>query len=475
MMPLNLQNFDFTGFDAAVERNMLPDLDSVGHRIKIYRRRLARLGYLEKEGEEVNDSVLADALGNFQKDVGLDLSCQPDKATFDALEALVAFEPKSGSLKYLQSLPDNNIALNKARQLRLKAYGLVSEHSSQMQIEASLRFFNTLCFSLFIPGIRLNMPMREVDAYLFNLDKVTMGLQGDDREINIRVPNRFRTGINVERKFKERLKNFVYHLASIELWLSGYPVKLDQLNTRNDNFKNAIKRFWADAPQRVKPPRKYREAASFAFFQRINSLQDTPTDDERTQRTMLFRLYEDAPFRLNIEKQSQNFVSRLFDGIRRAVRVIFDLFRRGVKLAASLIKNSARWFVSRANTVYQGIRTIFQATKIGMTFVKNDNALWTDAKELVIRKSTDLDHQIYINNQGNSVVQAQILQRYHVAASLFSIALQGIGLIWQVLSKLISLFGGVTSWFLALWSLIKLNEEVIEIDSMIQRFFINKT
>lgn len=468
-MSLNPPDFDFSGFDSAIGRNIIPGLDSADQKLRIFRRRLFWLGYLEEEGEELSDQVLAEALSEFQNDAGLATSGKPDKATFDALDAFVAFEPNVRSCAFLKSLPDNNTVLNKARQLRLRSYGLVPKRSSSRQIEQSISLFNSLCYSLYIPGIKQNMKVRDLDEFIFNLDKLTMTLQGDESGIKIRIPPRFRTGKTVKNKFKVKIKNFVYHLASIELWLSGYPVRLNKLNTTSDNFQKALKTFWSDAPERTKPPKKYRKIASFAFFKRINELQKVSPDDERTEQKILSRLEADNIYREEIQKQSLNFVGRLYDGIKRAIKVVFDLFKRGLKLATSLLKNSARWFVSSANKIYQGIKTIFKAARVGMMFVKNDNDMWNDSRHIVIRKNIDFDHQIYINIKGDSKEQNKMLRRYELAASLFSVALQGIGAIWKVLSKLIRLFSGVASWFLALWSLLKLNEEVIHIELIVNK------
>ena len=452
-----------TAIDNSVLAGRLPDVFSSQEPYKLYRRRLRWLGYLsEEDGPERLDEELRKALISFQKDAALKVTGNPNKNTFNMLDVLVGFEPSKENLKLIGSIQENNILLKKARKLRLSMYGLLPKgvNANPIQTSRAESTFRNLLISLAIPGINKVSSSKKLDVFLFDLDAVTTKIKGIGHQFQLIVPKEIKK--NAKEKLLAQADIFLRNIASIELWLYGYNVKINRLARGKTNIDSALVSFWKDAPGSERPSRKYQKYVTAKFFQRINSLQDTDDEQERElSKIVLVRISStnESEFRENIEKESKNIFSRLWDGLKRAAKFLFDLFKRGMEALASFAKSAARWIFSSARSIFKHISIVFKTTKIGFEHAFRKKFVSEPNASIVISNHVDFDRNSYIANNGNLSEIKKEIQRQILASKMFSVGLKVIAALTKLIKSMTQIIS--TTWLLLFWSLCSLKDSFV--------------
>jgi len=452
-----------SAIDNSVSDGRLPDVFSPQEPYKLYRRRLRWLGYLsEEDGPERLDSKLRKALVSFQQDAALKVTGNPNKNTFNMLDVLVGFEPSKQNLKLIGTIEESNISLKKARKLRLSMYGLLPKgiNANPIQTSRALSTFKNLLISLAVPGINKASASKKLDIFLFDLDAVTTKIKGIGHQFQIVVPKEIKK--NAKEKFLIQADIFLRNIASIELWLYGYDVKINRLARGKTNIDSALTSFWKDAPGSERPSKKYQKYVTAKFFQRINALQDIDNEQERElSKEVLERISSknEDEFRENIEKEGKNIFSRLWDGLKRAAKFLFDLFKRGGQALASFAKSAARWLVSSARSIFKHISIVFKVTKIGFEYAVRKKFVSEPNASIVTSNHFDFDRNSYIDMSGDFSEIKKETQRQILASKMFSAGLKIIAALTKLLKSIAQIIS--TTWLLLFWSLCSLKDSFV--------------
>ncbi|KXI29595.1 peptidoglycan-binding domain-containing protein [Paraglaciecola hydrolytica] len=452
--------------DHSIQNGQLPDLDKSEAPYLLYRKRLFWLGYLyEENGADVMDEALSQGIKAFQSDVGIKETGKPNAQTFLALDSLVAFEPRHDNALFLAALAKDNPALHKARKLKLSMYGLLKSSSwdKEFEVDSAFLLFKQLLIALQIPTINDQSDRIELERHLFNIDLISNNINGKGKDIYFKSPYIDR---NKKLKFLETLDIFIRNIAAIELWLYGYPIELSRLQSGNITISNSLKRFWRESPQSERPRLSERDSISYRFFKRINILQsyDVKESESVVSEKILSEL-KNKSFRDSIEKESETFLSRVWDGIKRVTRFIFDILRRLSTSVLTLIQNAARWLISSGRTIFTSISTIFKTTQVGYAYLfKQGNA--NNLEHVVVQKSIDFDLDIYVNTHGNVVLINGIFKKQNLSAKLFRLGLTGVMKLWHIFRKLVASFSGAT-WLILFWSFAKLKQDFEYLENLV--------
>jgi hypothetical protein len=450
-----------SAIDSSVAEGHLPDVFSPQEPFKLYRRRLHWLGYLSEENPvERLDAELQKALVSFQRDASIKVTGNPNKNTFNMLDVLVGFEPSKQNLKIIDTIKASNVSLKKARMLRLSMYGLLPKglNSNPIQTTRALTTFKNILISLAVPSINKASPSKMLDHFLFNLDAITTKIKGFEHEFQIVIPKEIKK--RGKKEFLVQVDIFLRNLASIELWLYGYDIKLQKLALGKTNINSALVSFWQDAPASDRPSKKYQKYVTAKLFQRLNALQETDDEQERELSSeVLERMSNEGEFRDNIKKEGKNVFSRLWDGLKRATKFLFDLFKRGAQALTSFVKGAARWLVSSARSIFDHISIAFNVTKIGFEYAIRKKFISKPSGAIVTSRFMDYDRNSYINTMGDSAEIKAESKRQRIASKMFSVGLRIIAALTKLLKSMTKVI--TTTWLLLFWSLCHLKQDLL--------------
>ncbi|MBO1256301.1 hypothetical protein J3L16_11470 [Alteromonas sp. 5E99-2] len=442
--------------DQAISANYLPDIDDDIEQVKLYRRRLHLLKYIDRDtGENNLDSKLRDAITQFQIDVGISVSGNPDHTTFFALGSLVAFEPPEGGLEFIDGLTTNNPALIKAIKLKLSCFGIKVRRNSN--INASLHQFRSLLLALMLPNTKIGMTNKELLPFLFDIDLISSGVKGDKKGFHFRFPQSISR--HKREQFKDSLDIFLRNTAAIELWLYGYPIALSELRNGNVDLKKALKLFWKETPEMAKPQSKYRDRVTYDFFVRINFLQqNTANADIKTINAAIDKkLKNDESFKLSTEQESHSLISRIIDGGRRLFRGLVAVFRGFIKGVSSLVKNATRWILSKGRTHFIAMKNVIKAGLIGFKQIK-------PSENIIVLSDYDRDQTVIVSSTGD-INEAKIkMTEFTIRSQLRIVGIKGFVWLFKVFRSYGSLFAA--GWIRALWSLTKIGERFEELQAL---------
>ncbi len=445
--------------DSSISEGRLPEIEGLKdfmQRRELFARRLNWLGY----PCSVDSEQFASAISKFQEDCGLKVSGLIDSTTFNVLDRLVAFESEEKNNVQLDDFALSNLGFRKAVKLRLSLFGLNQSNVTEEETIKNLSKFKRLLIGLGVAEISNDSRIDDLLGAVFDIDKITKGVKGDTRNIHFRYPLEIKTR-NQKEKYRNSIYTLVKNLAAIELWLYGYPIKLDRLSTNNINLDKSMKQFWKDTPQGKRPPLRLQTIVTVNFFNRINELQDKePSDSEVSGE--VFTLLSDESFRENVQKQSDSLLSRFWDGFKKVKRLIFAFSKRVVRAGLTLIKNVARWLVSGARDAFTGIATLFKASVIGFKHLFQKRLLDNQEFSFAAIQFTDFDQSFSFNN-GSDLSKAKIaLGKRTLAAQLFEVGIIGVVSLWRVFKFILRTYTGA-GWLLLFWSMVRFQKDFDQI------------
>ena len=447
--------------DASIASGHLSSPTAPDAKAPIFWRYLQWLGYMRGSNKFTGvDARLTKAIKEFQSDLGWRQTGKLDKKTFSALNQLVAFETHGPSRPLVRKLDKNNPALIKARALRLKIYGLILNRAKApgaSTLAKGLKHFHELAFRLGLPAINQQFNIRALDNIIFNIDFITKHIKGSQKGIVFTTAGLSRTKKDA---FKKRVVDFIRNVAGIELWLHGYDIELEKIIAGKVYHGPYLKVYWRSVAEQERPLNRYRERLSGYLFQHLSQSTDEPVavDNKQISQSVNEQLSNKA-FRDKVQAQSQNILSRLWDGIKRALKRIWLWVKRKVGEAIELVKNAARFIVSGARQFYTTISHYFRVAKIGFQFLFSQDPWRGDPEQLLMVKHGDFDIDLYFNKSGSKPLQKRIVDRYGLAAKMLSVSLKVIKALLQLFRQLI-LLPGVASGFALFVALIRLRDSV---------------
>lgn len=446
-------------------------------RVKSCRTYLYLLGYLVKDtGEPRADPPLLDATRTFQRDAGLTGTAQLDESTWAALKDLCQFQSPCPVDRYFSAgaaMP----ALRRAVQLRLFSLGLVKDIHSHRELakrkqaraakklQQGLDSFRQLAMLL---GLSDKPLVADIDTdtarLLLHHDELVQRLQ-TGAEGGFRLgPHAAATGLS-NSAIKSLVSNFIKNLALVELWLLGYPVRPGQfkpdgadLRFGDDTLAKAMKKFCTDRGLKDRIKTLRRVAVGPWFFEEARKVQREADACEQAdlEPEVIEQLESNRKFQRKLANKYSSLGSRIFDGIKR----IFGWFKYAVKKAFNFLKRSlgniARMLKRGALKVYEKIRAVVTAVKLGFQFYAQPVFPGSDPGAVYVRHDRDLDFDVFVNARCPPARAELFFDRLSLRTELFEIACRIVGKLLDLSIAVFKLARPVVGWLGLLITLVRL-------------------
>jgi hypothetical protein len=446
-------------------------------RIRICRTYLYLLGYLAKDSKlEQLDSTLRDATDRFQADAGLRVSSELDNATWIALSNLCQFQSPCPVKNYFDGNRPSP-ALLRAIQLRLFSLGLVKDIYSHKQLDGRKKKraderlqegFKQFCDLQVLLNLSDSKPGEGFSSHTVEL---LLHHDGQIQKLQPGATGGFKissdageTGLD-NRAIKSLVSRFVKNLTLVELWLLGYPVRPGQFRPEgsdhrlgDDSMVKALKKFVGDRGLSSKFSSRNHVVIGPWFFQEIEKVhrEAAAAQHEDLDEDVLVHMETNRKFQRSLASTYSGLGSRIFDGIKR----VFGWFRKGVKKAFEFLKRSlknlARLLKQGALKVYERIKAVVTAVRLGIEFYAQPVFPGSDPEAIYVKHDGDFDFDVFVHADCPADRAEVFFERLNLRAELFQLACLIVGKLLSMARAVFKRANPVTGWLGMLITLTKL-------------------
>jgi hypothetical protein len=450
-----------------VENGVLSDdADVGGLQLRALRNWLHLLGYLARDNEKTTaDGDFTDAMMRFRAEAGLNVpNGSPDGAKRKAVELLrrlVCFDADVAVEERFEGVPLQGAALARAVSLRLYALDFLTRPPDrEPDREAMLEGLGS--FARVQELLGLERPQAEITPAtlraLFSTERVLERL---------RTPGAVPRALEAAERLRERklVKNYVDAVASIELWLVGYLARprrhMEALDDSNRSLPAALRAFWRDQPEEVRPPKASFDEVGAHFFARLDLITRQEPDEVDDDAEMRASVERDSTLANEVKRETQGLGARILDGIRRVARFIGGWLRRRLGGLIALARNIAGVLARGARAAFTVVRDIATAMKTSWSFLVEQPVSGSDAAHVVVSHDRDFDFVLAVHDGGSQERIGAICQRVLRLASLFATTARFVG---QLIGAFLAVAkrAGLGGWFGAILALLEIRRRVQE-------------
>jgi len=468
--------------DDGVEQGVLPDEgDRQAVEVRTARTWLFLLGYLRRNNESgTPDRDFLDGLNAFRVEAGFE-SVQDGLTakTLSRLKRLVCFDSSVavegsdlGANRRFDGTSLQSLSAVKAIALRLYALDILdtppkfgeAEDKLFERMRAGVVEFAHVYSLLGLGSIPSTAETHTITA-MFDFEPILEELRGSARSTVILHPAG--SSARQKKRNREAVKKFVRALARIELWLVGYLARPRKQMWPRDNsnrsLPSALRAFWRDQPEQVRPPTRELEHIDGRFFERLRDilLQDQDSDALENER-LQSELMKNGELAGAVKRETRNLGAWLLDGIKRAARFIFGWVRKGLRKIVALARNVASLLTRRVRSVFDSVRQIVYALRDSWKFIFHNPVPGSDIDHLLVMHDKDFDFLLLRNPEAETDAVTTTGRRVGLMARQMAASWKFVGHLLDALIRL-ARRSGIGGWFGVLLVLAKARQWVIEV------------
>lgn len=397
------------GFEQAEKDEILVPLpaDESGFKdglciVKTIRDRLFRLGY---QGAEKNldssdvDDHLKKLIIKFQNEVGIEPDGWVGTNTWQSLQELFTFETPINVSTWLTD-DKRKCAFNRAINLRLKTVGLSCHNDMQEKPD-----FTELQAIFSKIGVKQKI--------LDDLTKLQQLLFDHDRMLSHIIKQRKHFNLSILRR-NPILKNFLFNIVKIELWLDGgstvkpdgRPLETWFIKKRRkprvySDFYIAMKNFSKEHGYKTFPITTKRIIDRIALRRMLNIFwelerrENSLSEDEENK--LLEKVKDSTDFENEWKKKS--VAARMFDGLRRLCRKIWNWIKDGFNKIKKIIKEKVsqivRYFKQKAIKAASLVRRVTAIFADSIQYLTGEDRINPD-QTIALKHDSDFDFKLFV-------------------------------------------------------------------------------
>ena len=465
--------------DQGVEKGVLADEASLhGNELATVRTWLFLLGYIKDDNKRPSlDIHLQSGINGFCADAGIDPPGNGlNDQILDSLTRLLSFEPSladesSGEEKPIDRFSDFELdsqLMARAISVRLYALDLIKrlpgKQPDKTEIDRGLKKFSAVFSLLQLGSLSADLTPQTVRT-LFDNQLLVERLRKEKHVLTLAHPASSRS--HQRQKNKALVKSYVNAVGRIELWLLGYlsrpREKMWPRDARNRSLPSAMKAFWRDQPETERPRRSHLEDLTGFFFDRVQVVMESVSDDEHLQDEELQqRLLTDPKLAQKVKRETESLGTRLIDGIRRVARFITGWIRKKLGGLIALARNIARVLANKARNVFTAVRDVVFSIADSWKFLTRKPLPGSDPRHLVMTHDMDFDFILLVNP---TAVPDKVLDISNTVAAMARLFSYTTRLVDQLVSTFISIAkkAGIGGWFGAVLAILSLRNRLAEI------------
>jgi hypothetical protein len=470
--------------DDGVEAGVLIDPESRrGIELATARTWLFLLGYLRDDnGRRVLDDSMRSAVTAFCRESGMRPPANGfDESVLATLARLLTFDelqpPKSGKGRTVTDrfagFDPSGMVLRRAVQVRLYALDLVDrlpgKTPNPAQIEEGLERFIRVRRLLRLDPVSGQLDRQTVDA-LFDHDQAVQRLREEKHSLTLAHP----AGSSGPSRSRNRklVKKFVNAIGRIELWLIGYLVRpRDGMAVRdatNRNLPMAMKAFWRDQPEDVRPARERRGDLNGLFFDRVQAvMQADESDDEKMDRALYRSVLDDAELARKVRDETRRLGARIIDGVRRVARFMFGWIRKKLGGLVALARNLASVLCDKVRLVFDSVREVVLSIGDSWRYLVRKPSPGSDPRHLIMLHDGDFDFSLLVNARADPGRVRSISAGVASMARVFAATTRLIDLLVSAFLDVIRK-AGIGGWFGVLLALLSIRQRLGEIVELVR-------
>ena len=455
-----------------------------GLELAVARTWLHLLGYLKDDNEKRTlDEPLRTGLTRFCIDAGIE---PPEDGwsehAMNTLKRLMSFEQATGGdATDSQSAPDRFTGFDlaspvmlRAITVRLYALDLTSKlpgkKPDRSKVEGGLEKLSRIYAVLQLGAVPAGLN-GETIAALFDHKRVVRRLRQEKHVLTLAHTADSR--VQTRRENKALAKSYVNAIGRIELWLIGYlsrpREKMWPRDTTNRSLPTAMRAFWRDQPEPDRPPRAQIENLDGFFFDRVQAVMESVSDDEPQQDEELQqKLLSDPELARKVKRETESLGARFIDGVRRVARFIIGWIRRGLGGLIALARNIAAVLASKVRGVFTAVRDVIFSIGESWKFLTRKPLPGSDPGHLLMFHDRDFDFQLVCHPLATP---AKVLQTSRAVTTMAGLFLQTTRLVDELVTAFIHIArrAGIGGWFGALLALLSLRAMVAEMKEILRR------
>lgn len=471
--------------DEGVENGVLGEAKQVrGIEVATARTWLFLLGYIKRDNEKRSlDEVLLTGLEKFRKDSGIvSVDGGLDAETLGTLRKLMSFDPRSAEgsdvdgdpgIRF-RSLPADGPLMLRAVGVRLYALDLVERLPGRdpdiRAIQRGLERFSRITALLNLKAASSSLTHATIAA-LYDSEPVIERLRKEKQSLTIAHPQASST--RQRRDNRKLVKNYINALARIELWLIGYLTRPRKRMWSRDNtnrsLPSALRAFWRDQPEAVRPPARQREVLAGHFFDRVQAVIESATEesmerDEELQQKIL----DDPKLAKAVMKETRSLGARLLDGVRRVSRFILGWIHKGLGGLLALARNIASVMANRVRKVFAAVHDVVLSMADSWQYLTGKPMQGSHPDHLVLFHDMDFDFILVAHPEADFSRVKRISGLVAVMANLFAATV-------TFIDRLVSLFvsvvrrAGLGGWFGAILAMLSIRHRIGEMREIVHR------
>lgn len=466
-----------SALDQGVAEGILPDeADRHGAETRTVRTWLFLLGYIRRNTESAQaDRELCDGLRALRRDSGMNtVENGLDAEILPLLRRLLCFDPDAAMQGTNLSIRRrfSGIALDSplmSRAICLRLYALdfldrlPGEKPDRKKMLAGLREFSRIYSLLGLGNVSPAVDRQTITA-LFDPYPVLRKLQDNDQATAIWHPEGSST--SAKRRNRELVKKYVNAVARIELWLIGYlsrPRKhMWSRDQANRSLPSALRAFWRDQPEQVRPPARKLEYLDGSFFQRLQAVIEFPAGGhDSDQEALQAELLGNPELAKAVRRETMSLGARLLDGAKRTARFVIGWIRMRLRQLVALARTMASLISSSVRNTFGVVRDTVFALGVSWRFLTRNPLPGSSPEHLLLFHDKDFDFVLLQNPNANPLQVRKISDSVAFMARLLAATGRFVG---QLIDAFLlyarrSGFGG---WFGALITLLGADRRIDE-------------
>lgn len=437
------------------------------YRAPSLRRWLFWLGYLKqlKELPEV-DAALLRAIAQFQDDAGYASNSDLDTCWMQVRQFVIV-ERESGESGWLEAQSKaHSPAVKRALFLRLHMLGIVDPAPGVGIDEKELaRGVNNFCVAAYCLGHALDPRNRfEVHQAILGQDVLIERLKRFGGKHALRYSSAWDSP---ERKRAQLLAfTLVDGCARVELWLAGYNTRFQGRGSLRSDTPNsstlatALQQFWKDQPAELRPQGyKSEKRPQPEFFQRVALLSNTAPkepDFVLEEDIEIAEQLRDSRFRSEIRRSYRSIVEVIFDGAKRAINWMWNLFKRATNSLLQKARNLARLLKVKALALADAVATVVKAVACALKYLFASQMPGSDPGQMIVRHRFDFDYDLFLDETASPDKVARISRILALSGEVLGYSLQFLALLGRIVARLLSRVATPIGWLGAIVAISRL-------------------